>query len=64
MLIAGKFIFSLFIGVLIGILIEKTANHLAVEEAQQEQKSNYYYDSNDDFFYSDEYINMEHVKEN
>ena len=48
MAIAGKFIFSLFIGILIGIIIEKTANCLALQH-QEEQKDNYYNYSNGEY---------------
>lgn len=58
MLIAGRVIFSLFIGVIIGICIEKTANHLAAQEIQNESEDNYYYDAFDDFYYTKEYINV------
>jgi len=63
MAIAGKIIFSLFIGVLIGICIEKTANCLAAQKTQNESENNYYYDANDDFYYTKEYINMNQINE-
>ena len=63
MLIAGRVIFSLFIGVIIGICIEKTANHLAAQEIQNESEDNYYYDANDDFYYTKEYINVSQIDE-
>lgn len=63
MLIVGECLLGLFIGILIGILIEKTANCLASQHQQKEQKDNYYYDSLDNFYYSDEFVNMSQIEE-